>query len=71
MGALLCGTPDEVCEQLKAYERTGVDQLSFGFPSNLSHDEALECIELFGNKVIPEFDHDPVHCTTHYRNSAF
>ena len=70
MGGLLCGTPDEVCEQLKAYEQTGVDQVSFGFPSHLSHDDAMECIELFGTKVIPEFDKDPVHRTTHYRNTA-
>jgi alkanesulfonate monooxygenase SsuD/methylene tetrahydromethanopterin reductase-like flavin-dependent oxidoreductase (luciferase family) len=69
-GALLCGTPDEVCEQLKAYEQTGVDQVTFGFPSQLSQDEALECIELFGTKVIPEFDRDPVHSTTHYRDAA-
>lgn len=69
-GSLLCGTPDEVCEQLRLYEGTGVDQLSFGFPNDLEHDEAMECIELFGTKVIPEFDKDPVHSTTRYRNSA-
>jgi alkanesulfonate monooxygenase SsuD/methylene tetrahydromethanopterin reductase-like flavin-dependent oxidoreductase (luciferase family) len=71
MGGLLCGTPDEVCEQLKAYEQTGVDQVSFGFPSHLSHEDAMECIELFGTKVIPEFDKDPVHSTTRYRDAAF
>jgi alkanesulfonate monooxygenase SsuD/methylene tetrahydromethanopterin reductase-like flavin-dependent oxidoreductase (luciferase family) len=70
-GSLLCGTPDEVCEQLKIYEGTGVDQLSFGFPNDLEHDEAKECIELFGSKVIPEFDKDPVHSTTRYRDAAF
>ena len=66
-GALLCGTPDEVCEQLQAYEQTGVDQVVFGVPNDLSHEEALECIELFGKKVIPEFDKDPEHRTTRYR----
>ncbi|HZN15396.1 MAG TPA: LLM class flavin-dependent oxidoreductase [Acidimicrobiales bacterium] len=70
MGGLLCGTPDEVCEQLKSYEQTGVDQVAFGFPSHLSHDDAMECIELFGTKVIPEFDKDPVHSTTRYRDAA-
>ena len=69
-GGMLCGTPEEVCEQLKAYEQTGVDQISFGFPNHLTHDEAMECIELFGTKVIPEFDKDPVHSTTRYRDSA-
>jgi alkanesulfonate monooxygenase SsuD/methylene tetrahydromethanopterin reductase-like flavin-dependent oxidoreductase (luciferase family) len=66
-GALLCGTPEEVAGQLQAYERSGVDQLAFGFPGDLEHDEAVECIELFGGQVIGEFDKDPVHRTTHQR----
>ena len=69
-GALLCGTPEEVCEQLRAYERTGVDQLVFGFPNNLTREETLECIELFGKEVIPQYDRDPVHRTTRFRLSA-
>ncbi len=70
LGALLCGSPDEVCEQLKAYEATGVDQVAFGFPNYLAHDEALECLEVFGQRVIPEFDTDPEHSTTRYRRTA-
>jgi alkanesulfonate monooxygenase SsuD/methylene tetrahydromethanopterin reductase-like flavin-dependent oxidoreductase (luciferase family) len=69
-GALLCGNPEEIIEQLKAYEQTGVDQVAFGVPNDLSHDEALECIELFGTQVIPAFDKDPVHSTTRYRTAA-
>jgi alkanesulfonate monooxygenase SsuD/methylene tetrahydromethanopterin reductase-like flavin-dependent oxidoreductase (luciferase family) len=69
-GSLLCGNPEEVIEQLKAYERTGVDQVAFGVPNDLAHDEALECIELFGKQVIPAFDKDPVHSTTRYRAAA-
>jgi alkanesulfonate monooxygenase SsuD/methylene tetrahydromethanopterin reductase-like flavin-dependent oxidoreductase (luciferase family) len=69
-GLILCGTPEQVCEQLASYETTGVDQVSFGFPNDLAHEEALECIELFGTKVIPEFDNDPVHSTTRYRQSV-
>jgi alkanesulfonate monooxygenase SsuD/methylene tetrahydromethanopterin reductase-like flavin-dependent oxidoreductase (luciferase family) len=69
-GALLCGTPDEVAEQLVAYERSGVDQLVFGVPNDLEHDEAMECIELFGKQVIGEFDKDPVHRTTRQRATA-
>jgi alkanesulfonate monooxygenase SsuD/methylene tetrahydromethanopterin reductase-like flavin-dependent oxidoreductase (luciferase family) len=69
-GLLLCGRPEEVVEQLKAYEETGVDQVVFGVPNDLSHDEALECIETFGTQVIPEFDRDPVHSTDRYRDSA-
>ena len=67
---MLCGNPEEVIEQLRAYEATGVDQVSFGFPATSSHEDALECIETFGKHVIPEFDKDPVHSTTHYRNTA-
>ncbi len=70
IGAMLCGSPDEVCEQVDAYRRTGVDQVVFGFPNDLAHGEALECIEVFGSKVIPEFDQDPVHRTTQMRAAA-
>ena len=71
-GYLLCGTPDEVCEQIaKGYAKVGVDQLVFGVPGDVvSQDEALECLEVFGKHVIPEFDKDPVHSTTHYRENA-
>ena len=69
-GAMLCGSPDEVCEQVDAYRRTGVDQVVFGFPNDLAHDEALECIEVFGSRVIPEFDKDPVHRTALMRAAA-
>ncbi len=70
VGALLCGTPEEICEQLRHYERTGVDQLVFGFPNNLTREEAEECIELFGKEVIPHYDRDPVHRTTRFRESV-
>ena len=39
-------------------------------PDRIPHDEVIEMIELFGEKVIPEFDKDPVHSTTRYRESA-
>lgn len=69
-GALLCGTPDEVAEQLQHYDRTGVDQLVFGFPNNFLPGEAEECIELFGEEVIPQYDKDPVHRTTRFRETV-
>jgi alkanesulfonate monooxygenase SsuD/methylene tetrahydromethanopterin reductase-like flavin-dependent oxidoreductase (luciferase family) len=69
-GSLLCGTPEEVVGQLKAYEETGVDQVAFGFPNDLSYDEAAEVIEVFGREVIPEFDRDPVHRTDVFRAGA-
>jgi alkanesulfonate monooxygenase SsuD/methylene tetrahydromethanopterin reductase-like flavin-dependent oxidoreductase (luciferase family) len=70
-GWLLCGTPDEVAEQLEAYRGVGCDQVVFGLPGDgMEHDEVLEMIELFGTKVIPLFDKDPVHSTTRYREAA-
>ena len=70
-GWILCGTPDEVAEQVSRYQEVGCDQLVFGFPpEGAAHDEVLEMIELFGSQVIPEFDHDPVHSTTRARAQA-
>lgn len=71
MGAMLCGNPEEVTEQLAKYQDVGCDQVVFGVPpEGITHDEILECIELFGDKVIPEYDTDPVHSTTRYREQA-
>ena len=36
----------------------------------MHHDEVLEMIELFGDKVIPEHDPDRVHSTDKYRATA-
>lgn len=70
-GYLLCGTPDEVCEQVARYQEVGCDQVVFGLPGEgFEHEEVLEMLELFGDKVIPEFDPDPVHSTTRYRATA-
>jgi len=70
-GYMLCGTPDEVCEQIAAYQNVGCDQLVFGLPGEgMEHEEILEMLELFGDKVIPEYDLDPIHSTTRYRQSA-
>jgi hypothetical protein len=70
-GYLLCGSPDEICEQLKPFVDYGVDQLCFGLPGDAtSYEEAIEIIETFGQKVIPEFDKDPVISTDRYRAQA-
>jgi alkanesulfonate monooxygenase SsuD/methylene tetrahydromethanopterin reductase-like flavin-dependent oxidoreductase (luciferase family) len=69
-GYLLCGAPDEVLSQVKRYEATGVDQLVFGMPIQLSQADALETIEMFGRHVIPKIDKDPVHRTARFRNAA-
>ena len=70
-GWLLCGNPEEVAGQLERYQEVGCDQVVFGLPSDsMEHDEVLEMLEVFGTKVIPEFDKDEVHSTTRYRATA-
>jgi alkanesulfonate monooxygenase SsuD/methylene tetrahydromethanopterin reductase-like flavin-dependent oxidoreductase (luciferase family) len=70
-GWILCGEPDEVAEQVAKYQTVGCDQLVFGLPSDsMAEDEVYEMLELFGTKVIPQFDSDPVHSTTRYRDKA-
>jgi len=70
-GYMLCGNPEEVCEQLERYQSVGCDQVAFGVPDEgYTHDDVLEMIEVFGKKVIPEFDTSPIHSTTRYRQSA-
>ncbi|MDE0700605.1 MAG: LLM class flavin-dependent oxidoreductase [Acidimicrobiaceae bacterium] len=70
-GFMLCGNPEEVCEQVVAYQDVGCDQVCFGTPDEgYTHDQTLEMIEVFGKHVIPEFDKDPVHSTTRYRETA-
>jgi alkanesulfonate monooxygenase SsuD/methylene tetrahydromethanopterin reductase-like flavin-dependent oxidoreductase (luciferase family) len=70
-GWILCGEPDEVAEQVAKYQTVGCDQLVFGLPSDsMAEDEVYEMLELFGSKVIPQFDTDPVHSTTRYREKA-
>ena len=41
-GYMLVGNPEEVSEQLTAYSAVGCDQLVFGLPQDLHHDEILE-----------------------------
>ena len=69
-GYMMVGNPEEVSEQLEAYKTVGCDQLVFGLPQDLHHDEILELLELFGDKVIPEHDPDRVHSTDRYRATA-
>jgi alkanesulfonate monooxygenase SsuD/methylene tetrahydromethanopterin reductase-like flavin-dependent oxidoreductase (luciferase family) len=70
-GYTLCGTPDEVAEQIRRWGEVGMDQLCFGLPiEGLYHDEVLEVLELFGDQVIPEFDKDRKHSTDYYREQA-
>jgi alkanesulfonate monooxygenase SsuD/methylene tetrahydromethanopterin reductase-like flavin-dependent oxidoreductase (luciferase family) len=67
-GAMLCGTPSELRDQLRRWESLGMDQLVFGVPFGQAREQAMRSLRLFGDQVIPEFDTDPVHRTTRFRN---
>ncbi|MCP4434875.1 MAG: LLM class flavin-dependent oxidoreductase [Actinomycetia bacterium] len=70
-GYLMCGTPEQVLEQIAKYQEVGTDQLVFGIPNEgFEHEEVLEMIELFGKHVIPEYDKDPEHRTAKMRATA-
>jgi len=57
--------------RISRWSDVGMDQLVFGLPiEGLHHDEVLEVLELFGDKVIPEFDKDRKHSTDYYRETA-
>ena len=57
--------------QIAAWGDVGMDQLCFGLPiEGLHHEEILATLELFGDKVIPEFDKDRKHSTDYYRELA-
>lgn len=69
-GYLLCGSPDEVLEQIKKYEEVGADQIVFGLPVDMPLDAAIESVTLFGQHVLPHFDKDPVHRSSRFRDAA-
>jgi len=70
-GYMLCGNPEEVCEQVARYQEVGCDQVVFGLPvEGMSHEQHLEMIEVFGDQVIPEYDRDRTHSTDKYRAQA-
>ena len=58
---LLCGTPEEVCEQLRHYEGTGVDQLSFGVPNDLETRRSHGVHRAVRHQGHPRVRPDPVH----------
>ena len=69
-GNMLCGSPEEVCEQLAAKDTSWLDQMVFTACLEIPYDERMEMIELVGQKVIPEFDTDPTISTDRYRAQA-
>jgi alkanesulfonate monooxygenase SsuD/methylene tetrahydromethanopterin reductase-like flavin-dependent oxidoreductase (luciferase family) len=69
-GFMLCGDPKQVAEQTAAYVEIGCDQLVFGLPFELKHEDALNCIRLYAKHVIGKFDTDPVHRSTRCREGT-
>ncbi len=69
-GYIACGDPDEIIEQLKRFEATGVDQVVWSLPVDIPQEVCLETIRLLGEYVIPKFDKDPVHRSTRFREAA-
>jgi alkanesulfonate monooxygenase SsuD/methylene tetrahydromethanopterin reductase-like flavin-dependent oxidoreductase (luciferase family) len=69
-GYILCGDPDEVVDQMKDVEGIGVDQIVFGLPIAMRIEDAIESIRLFGERVLPKFDQDPIHRSTRFREAA-
>jgi alkanesulfonate monooxygenase SsuD/methylene tetrahydromethanopterin reductase-like flavin-dependent oxidoreductase (luciferase family) len=56
---LMFGTPDQVVERIRHYERLGVDHYCYGASFGLPHDVALRSLELFGRQVMPHFTATP------------
>jgi alkanesulfonate monooxygenase SsuD/methylene tetrahydromethanopterin reductase-like flavin-dependent oxidoreductase (luciferase family) len=71
VGASIVGNPEDCAESLRKWEAIGVDQLIMGPSGSTYSDELMQhTVELFGTKVIPEFDRDPEHSTSRYRAEA-
>jgi putative sterol carrier protein len=50
------GTPEQVAELCRRYERAGVDQIIFVLQAGPNrHEHICESLELFGDRVLPEF----------------
>src|SRR4029450_12508323 len=50
------GTPEQIADLVRRYEAVGVDQVVFVSPAGPNrHEDICESLELFGEKVIPQF----------------
>ena len=71
IGMVVVGDPDDCANAIRKWEDIGADQLCFSpTTSNMAQDKIIESMELFGKEVLPQFDKDPVHRTTRYRDAA-
>jgi len=67
-GNYAIGSPEEIIRVLRRYQEAGADQLIFS-PLTVAMEQkhVLRSIETFGDKVIPQFDKDPLHRTRRLR----
>ena len=64
-------TPTTASAGVQRWTDVGFDQLTFSPTTNtLPTEVVVQSMELFGREVIPQFDTDPVHSTTRYREAA-
>lgn len=71
IGMVVVGDPDDCANAIRKWEDIGVDQLCFSpTTTNMPQDEIIASMELFGAEVLPQFDKDPMHSTTRYRQAA-
>jgi len=52
----IIGTPEEAIERIKFCEQLGYDEYSYWVDSSMSFDNKKKSLELFINKVMPEFN---------------
>lgn len=70
-GFVVVGDPDDCAKGVQRWRDEGFDQLTFSPTTNtLPTEVVVQSMELFGREVIPQFDTDPVHSTTRYREAA-
>ena len=71
IGMVVVGDPDDCAKAVQKWEDIGIDQLCFSpTTTNMDQSEIIASMELFGTEVLPQFDKDPVHSTTRYRQAA-
>jgi alkanesulfonate monooxygenase SsuD/methylene tetrahydromethanopterin reductase-like flavin-dependent oxidoreductase (luciferase family) len=65
------GDPDDCAKAVQRWADIGADQVCFSPTTNhLTAEAVIQSMELFGKEVIPQFDKDPVHRTTRFREAA-
>ena len=70
-GFVVIGDPDDCARSVQNWVDMGFDQLTFSPTTNtLPLETIVNSMELFGKEVLPQFDKDPVHSTTKYREAA-